>query len=450
MTESFMRPDAGRGGHPHSYGHSHETCEEFARAAGMSRRRVLKGLMGAGALGVAHTAFGGVFRQAVFGAETDNNVVVVLSLRGGIDGMSVVVPYGDPAYLDLRDSIAVPEGALLHKNGLFGLHPHLAPLEQQWADGRMAAVHATGLSVPNRSHFSAMEEVEDADPGSDVRRGWINRAIGLDSDAFPTEAVQFGTSIVPTSLTGPSPVIAAQSMKELVLAGANPQWDDATWQGRRRTQLETIWSKAGGVLGVSARDALSTVDELAPYARATYTPHNGAVYPTDWRARDLADALANTAQLIRANVGTEVVAIDFGSWDMHSDVGNLGGGDMQAMLTALATSLAAFLTDVSDLGNRVTVVTISEFGRRAQVNGNAGLDHGWGNMMLLFGGGVLGGQYYGTWPWLDPDKLVDGDLKVTTDYRNVLGEVVEKRLNRAPTAVFPNLAYDRLDILTTL
>jgi len=374
--------------------------------------------------------------------------VVVLSLRGGVDGMSVVVPYGDPAYLGLRGSIAVPEGSLLQKDTLFGLHPDLAPLEQQWIDGRMAAVHATGLRVPNRSHFSAMEEVEDADPGSDIRRGWINRAIGLDTDAFPAEAVQFGTSIVPTSLTGPAPVIAAQSMKELVLAGANPQWDDATWQGRRRTQLETTWSHAGGALGVSARDALSTVDELAPYARATYTPHNGAVYPTDWRARDLADALANTAQLIRANVGTEVVAIDYGSWDMHTGIGNLQWGDMQSMLKGFASALAAFLKDVSDLGNRVTVVTISEFGRRAQVNGGGGLDHGWGNMMLLFGGGVKKG-YYGSWPTLAADKLVDGDLKVTTDYRNVLGEVVEKRLNRAPTSVFPNLSYSPRDILTT-
>ena len=212
MNASFTGPDSGHR-HPHSPDHSHEVCEEFTRAEGVSRRRVLQGLVGAGALGVAHATFGGVFRQAVFGAETDNNVVVVLSLRGGVDGMSVVVPYGDPAYLGLRGSIAVPEGSLLQKDTLFGLHPDLAPLEQQWIDGRMAAVHATGLRVPNRSHFSAMEEVEDADPGSDIRRGWINRAIGLDTDAFPAEAVQFGTSIVPTSLTGPAPVIAAQSMR---------------------------------------------------------------------------------------------------------------------------------------------------------------------------------------------------------------------------------------------
>ena len=435
---------------PAPQGHGHESCAEFERAAGVSRRQVLKGLAGAASLGVAHSIFGGVFRQAVFGVETGNNVVVVISLRGGVDGMSVVVPYGDPAYATLRPGIAVPESELLQKDMLFGLHPDLKPLEPYWISQRMAAVHATGLKVPNRSHFSAMEEVEDADPGSVVRRGWINRAIGLDSDAFPAEAVQFGTSIVPTSLTGPAPVIATQSMKELVLAGANPQWDDATWQKRRRDQLETIWSPARGALGVSARAALSTVDELAPTARATYNPSNGAVYPTDWRANDLALALSNTAQLIRADVGTEVVAIDYGSWDMHTGLGTLDWGDMQSMLKGFSSALAAFLLDVSDLGDRVTVVTISEFGRRAQVNGGGGLDHGWGNMMLLFGGGVKGGSYYGHWPGLGPDALVDGDLKVTTDYRNVLGEVVSTRLNRSVSQVFPGLTYKPRDIMSAL
>ncbi len=435
---------------PSAQEHLHESCAEFSRAAGVSRRQVLKGLAGAASLGVAHSVFGGVFRQAVFGATTGTNVVVVISLRGGVDGMSVVVPHGDPAYAGLRQGIAVPTSALLAKDTMFGLHPDLGPLQPFWGAGRMAAVHAAGLKVPNRSHFSAMEEVEDADPGSAVRRGWINRAIGLDADAFPAEAVQFGSTIVPTSMTGPAPVIATQSMKELVLAGANPRWDDATWQARRRTQLETIWAPARGALGVSARDALSTVDELAPTARATYTPHNGAVYPTDWRARDLGEALANTAQLIRADVGTEVVAMDYGSWDMHTGLGTLDWGDMQSMLKGFSSALAAFLTDVSDLGDRVTVVTISEFGRRAAVNGGGGLDHGWGNMMLLFGGGVKGGQYYGQWPGLGPDSLVEGDLKVTTDYRNVLGEVVVTRLGRSISKVFPGLTYQPRNIMTSL
>ena len=320
-------------------------CEEFARTAGVSRRRVLAGMAGAASLGVAHSMFGGVFRQASFGATSGNNVLVVISLRGGVDGMSVVVPHGDPAYRTLRPGIAVPAGALLCGDSMFGLHPKLAPLVPFWNSGRMAAVQAVGMEMPNRSHFSAMEEIEDADLGSDVRRGWINRAIGLDGDDFPAEAVQFGTTIVPTSMTGPAPVIATQSIKELYLAGANPQWDDATWRARRRNQLETIWLPENGALGAAARAALDTVEVLEPHARQVYVPRNGAVYPTDWRGRDLGEALANTAQLIRADVGTEIVAIDYGSWDHHTNLGTLEWGDMQSMLGGFASALAAFLTD---------------------------------------------------------------------------------------------------------
>ncbi len=146
-------------------------------------------------------------------------------------------------------------------------------------------------------------------------------------------------------------------------------------------------------------------------------------------------------------MGTEVVAIDYGSWDMHTDLGTLQWGGMQSMLKGFASALSAFLTDVSDLGEKVTVVTISEFGRRAGENGGGGLDHGWGNMMLLAGGGVMGGQYYGTWPGLEASALAEGDLAVTTDYRNVLGEVVNKRLGRSVAQVFPGLSYAPLDLM---
>ena len=429
---------------------SADSCQEFTRAAGLSRRQVLAGMAGAASLGVAHSVFGGVFRQAVFGATGESNVVVVISLRGGVDGMSVVVPHADPAYYSLRPRIAVPRESLVCADSMFGLHPQLEPLEPLWQSGRLAAVQAVGMQVPNRSHFSAMEEVEDADPGSAVRRGWINRAIGMDTESFPAEAVQFGTTIVPTSMTGPAPVLATQSMKELVLSGANPRWDDDTWQARRRQQLETVWSPARGGLGAAARAALATVDSLAPTAREEYVPRNAAVYPTDWRARDLAEALANTAQLIRANVGTEMVAIDYGSWDMHTGLGTLEWGSMQSMLHGFASALSAFLQDVSDLGDRVTVVTISEFGRRAAENGGGGLDHGWGNMMLAAGGGVRGGQYYGRWPHLNPEALVDGDLAVTTDYRQVLGELVATRLGRSVSDVFPGLAYAPLGMFRSV
>ena len=187
---------------------------------------------------------------------------------------------------------------------------------------------------------------------------------------------------------------------------------------------------------------------MAPYARQDYVSPTGVTYPDVWPAGDLADALKNSAQLIRANVGTEVIAIDYGSWDMHTDVGRVDGGGMQRMLNGFAQCVTAFLDDLVDHKDKVTVVTISEFGRRVDENGGGGLDHGWGNMMLLAGAGVNGGKYYAKWPGLRAEELGEGDLKVTTDYRNVLGEVVRDRLNRSVAKSFPGLRYQPLGVMT--
>lgn len=423
-------------------------CDEFQRASELSRRRFMQTMAAGAGMGLAATSFGGVFRQTAFGAQRDNNVLVVISLRGGIDGLNVVVPYKENNYYNSRPGIAIPEGSLICKNDTFGLHPALAPMQKFWDEKRFAAVQAVGLKVPDRSHFSAMEAVEDAHPGSKVRRGWINRAIGLDTGAAPSEAVQFGTSIIPTALTGPAPTIATENIAGLSLAAANPEWDSAEWRRRRRRQLNTVWQHERGSLGRAARSALDTVATMAPYARQTYTSPTGVVYPDDWPAGDLSDALKNSAQLIRANVGTEVITIDFGSWDMHTDVGRVDGGNMQRMLAGFAACVTAFLDDLADLADKVTVVTISEFGRRVDQNGGGGLDHGWGNMMLLAGAGIRGGEYYGKWPGLAPKDLGEGDLKVTTDYRNVLAELVRHRLDRSVAKSFPGLTYKPLGLVT--
>ncbi|HNN49215.1 MAG TPA: DUF1501 domain-containing protein, partial [Marmoricola sp.] len=145
----------------------------------------------------------------------------------------------------------------------------------------------------------------------------------------------------------------------------------------------------------------------------------------------------------------DVIAVDYGGWDLHSGYGTVSSGSMQTYLAGFAASLAAFLDDLGPLRSKVTVVTISEFGRRVAENGNRGFDHGWGNMMLLAGAGVMGVQYYGTWPGLDAAALLEGDLQVTTDYRNVLGEVITKRFpGRSISEVFPGLSYAPLGLLT--
>lgn len=421
---------------------SDNCCREYERVAALSRRRFLQGVAAAGAGAVTATMFGDALRQTSYAATTGGNVLVVISLRGGIDGLGVVVPHGDPGYAAARPRIAVPKASLLERDTMFGLHPKMKPLEWLWRNGEMAAVHAVGLPQPNRSHFLAMEEVEDADPGSSVRRGWVNRMIGLDGNASPTEAVHLASPVVPTMLVGPAPTLSADRLDRIVLSGGTGEW-----AARRRAQLQTIWGPATGALGAAGRSALDTVAKIAPVANATYRPANGAVYPSVWPAADLASALKDSAQLIKANIGTEVVSIDYGSWDMHSDYGSVDNGEMQSMVGGLAASLNAFMRDLGALRSRVTVVTISEFGRRVHENGNRGLDHGWGNMMLLAGGGVKGG-YHGRWPGLGTEKLAEGDLKVTTDYRDVLGEVVASRFpGRSVAKVFPGLTHRPLDVM---
>ena len=397
-------------------------CTEYS---GLSRRGLLKGLVGAGA---TTAFFGTTFTQTAFAAtQPADRVLVVLSLRGAADGLSLVVPHGDPAYYTARPRIAIPSASLLAKDGFFGLHPSLAPLLPLWNAGKVAAVHATGLPVANRSHFAAMEQLEDADPGSSARIGWINRLIGTDDYTNPLQAIGIGRSSPITAMYGPEDTVTTAGVEDMVLAGAD-QWDT---EHRRPLSLGTLWSDAPGAVGRGGRAALAAVDDFAPVRQVSATPANGAAYSDD----DLGRALADTARTIRADIGAQVISVDHdGGWDMHANLGTLTWGSMIGAAGALATSLAAFFADLGPLGDKVTVVTISEFGRRVKENANYGLDHGHGNVMFLLGAGVRGG-YRGTWPGL-VDSL-DADLAVTTDYRSVLAELVDRRLGRSVAQVFP-------------
>jgi uncharacterized protein (DUF1501 family) len=360
--------------------------------------------------------------------------IVVLSLRGAADGLSLVVPHGDPAYYQARPGIAVRSGSLVAADGFFGLHPAMAPLLPLWKGGRLAAVHATGLPAPNRSHFSAMEELEDADPGSARRTGWLNRLVGSDPAASRSgshlQALVVGTS-VPTSMAGPEPVMAFASLDSAGLAGADPR-------GLRTKALRGQWARSRSPLADGFRQALDAAVDLGP-ARAQRARRS--LYP----AGDLGDALSSVARTLRAKVGVSAVTVDSGDWDMHVGLGAAGGGWMRRNAGQLAAALAGFFTDLGPAADRVTVVTISEFGRRVQENANGGLDHGWGNVMLVAGAGVKGGRYYGTWPGLT--NSLDADLAVTTDYRSVLAEIVAARTSASIPAVFPGLRRQRIGFM---
>jgi uncharacterized protein (DUF1501 family) len=301
-----------------------------------------------------------------------------------------------------------------------------------WSAGTFGAVHAVGLPTPNRSHFDAMEAIEDADPGSSARSGWLNRMVGIGGGADPEVAMHLGSSLLPTSLVGSAPALGARAVKDLALN------DLGTGAQARRTSLRRMWQGETGVLADSLRATLSTTERLAPVAEAAGA--GGAVRRSAYPTGPLREVLANTAALIRADVGTRVVTVDYGNWDMHNGLadGDPTRGWMADQVRHLAGSLAAFFADLGSAASRVTVVTLSEFGRRVEENGDRGVDHGYGNAMLLLGAGVSGGTVHGRWPGLG--KLEQGDLPTTTDYRSVLWEVLSRRfpeVSGARSRIFP-------------
>jgi len=398
-------------------------CEEFGR---LDRRTVLR----AGALAGTTTMVGSaVVTTRPASAASADSVLVVLSLRGAADGLSLVVPYADPVLRAARPGIHVPESELLATDGFFGLHPALDPLLPTWRAGRMAAIHAAGMLVPNRSHFAAMEEVEDAAPGSGTRSGWLNRLVGDLPGGSPLQGFSLGEGVLPISLGGPEPVFASGSVDNVGLLGEK----QGKFRRERERSLSMLWNRDRTVLGDAMRQAMAAVDDFQP---AQQQSSRVGTYPSS----DLGRALADVARVVRGDVGVEVVTVDQGNWDMHVNVGNLSGGRMVKQAADLAQALAAFLDDVRAFRDEVTVVVLSEFGRRVKQNTNRGLDHGHGSVMLVLGAGVRGG-YYASWPGLENTE--DADLAVTTDYRQVLAEVVHRRFPAAAvSSVFPGLVYD--------
>jgi uncharacterized protein (DUF1501 family) len=396
-------------------------CGEFAR---FSRRGLFAGAALAGATTVVGSA---VVRASAATTTPARAVLVVLSMRGACDGLSLVVPHADPVYYQARPHIAVPADQLLVKNGAFGLHPQLDPLLPLWNAGRLATVHAAGLPAPNRSHFAAMEEVEDANPGSGVREGWLNRLIGTDTDDSPLQAFNLAQGVPPASLYGEESYVSAGSVDEMTIPG-DDEWDP---DGRRLRSLHRLWDASTTPMGKAMRSTFRAVADFDPVRQTGTAPRNGAVYPDN----DLGKAMHEVARIVRGNVGVEVVTVDQGDWDHHTDLGTPASGRLARNAAAFAGAVAAFFQDLGSLADNVTLVTISEFGRRVKENANRGLDHGYGNVMFLAGAGVKGG-YYGTMPDLRDET--DADVTVTTDYRSVLTEVVSNRFGVSTADVFPS------------
>lgn len=402
------------------------SCDGYS----ISRRRLLATAATLGAGLTVTSLVGDVMTQAVFGEsnDTNDNVIVLLSLRGGADGLSMVVPYGDPDYRTARGGLSLNPETLIQRDSYFGLHPAFAPLSSMWSEGRMAAVHAVGMAAPNRSHFEAMSEMEAAD--QDTRTGWLNRMISGFAGVDMYRGLMSGSAMLPESLTGPYPALAIEDFTSLALP--YPGTPSAALQAR---SLATMYSADSGVVRSAGADALTLAATVKPVAADEAAgPRNNAKYTNS----DFGHALARSAALVRSGKRVKAIAIDYGGWDHHSDLINR----MQVQVSELASNLAAFFADLGDdYADKVTLLTLSEFGRRLSGNGAYGLDHGYGNCVLVLGAGVRGGRYYSTWPSLASGRQVDGDLAVTTDYRHILASILRTRFSQLSVSdVFPGLA----------
>ena len=364
------------------------------------------------------------------------DTLVVVFLRGAADVLNMVVPHGEEAYYQLRLSLGIPRPddskakqaeRAIDLDGFFGLHPSMSSLLDAWQSQHLAIIHACGAPDESRSHFKAMELMErGVDDERGPASGWIGRHLATlnTGNSSPLRAVGMGTR-PQRSLSGTVPVSALRSIADFHLGG------DPRALQQMRAALSTVYEN--DVLG---QDTLSIMDTLE-----TLDPNNYQSPFTSYPDTEFGLALKQTAMLIKAEVGLEVSAIDVGGWDTHFAQGSTSGL-MPNLMKDLAEGLAAFHADMHDHMEKLTIVTMSEFGRRASENGSLGTDHGHGSMMMVLGGNVHGGRVHGAWPGMREGQLIGpGDLAVTTDYRDVLSEVLVKRLNNPATDdIFPN--YD--------
>ncbi|HEX8736378.1 MAG TPA: DUF1501 domain-containing protein [Pyrinomonadaceae bacterium] len=380
--------------------------------------------------------------QTLTNAKGKRKILITIFQRGAVDGLNMVVPYGEDSYYELRRNIAIQspnrtDGAI-NLDGFFGLHPSLKPFETFWKNKQLAVIHSVGSPDNTRSHFDAQDYMESGTPGvKSTRDGWLNRVLQTKQSEkdSPFRAVSM-TSQIPRSLIGRAPTVAMTNLADFsIKAGVYTQ---SVAGG-----FENIWqenSKDG--LGETGKETFEAVNFLKQANPAQFKPENGAVYPNTQFGR----SLRQIAQLIKANVGLEIAFTDTGNelrWDTHANEGG-ARGQLANFLRDFGASIAALATDLGQRMDDVIILTMSEFGRTARQNGTGGTDHGHGNAMFILGNSVKGGKVYGDWKGLKSAQLYEGrDLDVTTDFRDVFAEVSMKHLgNKNLDKIFPSYKTD--------
>ncbi|MBL8086982.1 MAG: DUF1501 domain-containing protein [Chthonomonas sp.] len=406
------------------------TCEGRYEP-GVSRRTLLKGA-GVGAAAWLAGKLPALAQITVKPGQLGGPVLVSIFLRGGADGLNMVVPHGDPDYYRLRPTLALAKKDTLSLGDFFGLNPALRPMMTDFEAGDLAILHAVGSADETRSHFEAMNAMErgQAKSRDGNSNGWLTRylANSPSENTSPLRAVAFG-SVMPDALLGAPHALAMQSLEDfrLVTAGEGQEAAVTAW-------LQEIYAAENDAMAHAGHETLRVMESLHRLEPKQYRPAAGANYPTS----DLGESLKQLAFLIKHDIGVEVACLDKGGWDTHVAQGSTAGW-LTYLLEDLAKSLAAFTRDLGDAMHRVTVVVQTEFGRRAYENTQLGTDHGRGSVMFVLGKGIRGGQVLADWPGLKDDQLDGpGDLKVTRDYRDVLAELIQQRQGlRDARSVFP-------------
>jgi uncharacterized protein (DUF1501 family) len=404
---------------------------------------------------------------------TKGKTLVVIFLRGGADGLNLIVPHGDSDYTKIRPTIAIPGPAsageagtkAIDLDGFYGLHPRLSPLAPFFEEGLAVAAHAVGYDKNTRSHFEEQDTWETGIVGNTVASdGWVNRHLATSEGRGTIRAVSIGDNL-PRILHGKAAAYAIRGLDDLGMnsKGVDPAKVAAalehaycTPDPRSAADRRSTQSNARDLLNTTARNTLEGLDELKAVVGVKYEPVKP--YPKT----DIGNKLLQMARLIKADVGLEVGEIDYGGWDTHQSQGRGSAGAFADLAGNLAEALAAFRADLGDKMDDVLVVTLTDFGRTAAENGTTGTDHGWANCMLLLGGPVAranatlgeGGKARkvvttGPWPGLSPDQLHQKrDLLHTTDFRDVLCELVRVHLgNPHLETVLPQHEFKRVGLI---
>ena len=381
---------------------------------------------------------GFISRIAAESAERRKLLIVVFQ-RGAVDGLNMVVPFGEAEYYRARPNIAIAkpgaEGGAIDLNGFFGLHPRMSAFKPLWDRGELAIVHAAGSHDTTRSHFDAQDYMESATPGvKSTRDGWLNRYLSVAREpgaANPLRGIAL-TKQMPRSLQGSAPALAISNTEDFAVADMSA-----------RTSFEELYAAAqqDQALRGTAGEAFDAMKTLARKTAGAYRPSNGAAYPRS----PFGQAMQEIARLAKSDVGLEIAFAESTQWDHHVNEG-AATGQIANRLDDFSRGVAALAQDLGDRMADTVILTMSEFGRAVAENGSRGTDHGHGNAMFVIGGGVKGGSIYGKWPGLGVNDRFEGrDLAVTTDFRDVFGEVITRHLGadrKTAAAVFPGYAID--------